>query len=152
MGVYSIVANDASVGTTIGTFDAIDTRNADIRLRDGTSHVVGIAYNAVRAAQTAGTAQMARLRLTSADLGVAAGASDFVLASVSGAGIATTSMGFSVPSRWIALDFPAGAGNVINLALSQMGIEPADNYCIQAGLAHTAGDMPPAKWFDMAAA
>ena len=151
MGVYSIVANDASVGTTIGSFDAIDTRNGDIRLRDGTRRVVGIAYNAVRAAQTAGTAMMARLRLTSADLGVAGGAADFVLASVSGAGIATTSMGFSVPARWIALDLEAGPGNVCNLALSQMGIEPADNYAVQAGLAHVAGAMPPAKWFDYAA-
>ena len=152
MGVYSIVANDASVGTTIGSFDAIDTRNGDIRLRDGTTHAVGISYNAVRAAQTAATAMMARLRLTSADLEIAAGAADFVLASASGGGIATTSMGFAVPARWIALDLPAGPGNVVNLSLSQMGIEPADNYAIEAGFAHLAGDSPPAKWFDYAAA
>lgn len=151
MGVYSIVANDASVGTTIGTFDAIDTRNANIRLRDGTTRVVGVSYNAVRAAQTAATAMMARLRLTSADLGLAAGAADFVLASISGGGIATTSMGQAVPSRWIALDFAAGPGNIVNMALSQMGIEPGDNYAIEAGLAHVAGPAPPAKWFDYAA-
>ena len=147
MGVYSIIANDASVGTTIGSFDAIDTRNGDIRLRDGTSRVVGISYCAVRAAQTAGTAMMARLRMTSADLGLAAGVADFALKSVSGAGIATTSMGFSVPAHWIPIDKAAGQGNIVNFSLSQMGIEPADNYAIQVGLSHLAGDSPPPPWF-----
>ena len=151
MGIYSIVANDASVGTTIGTFDPIDTRNGDIRLRDGTKAVVGMSVAAIRAAQTTGTAMMARLRLQSADLGLAAGAADFVLPSASGAGIATNSGGFAVPVSWIALDYPAGAGNVCNLFLSQMGIEPADNYSIEVGLAHLAGDAPPAQWFNFAA-
>src|SRR3990172_4764960 len=110
-----------------------------------------VSVTAIRAAQTTGTAMMARLRLQSADLGLAAGAADFALPSASGAGIATNSGGFAVPVSWIALDFEAGGGNVVNLALSQMGIEPADNYSVEAGVAHLAGDSPPAKWFDYAA-
>ena len=145
--MHSIIANDASVGTTIGTFDAIDTRNANVRLRDGTTNVVGISYCAIRAAQTTGTGMMARLRMTSADLGIAAGAADFVLAQASGAGIATNSGGWGVPARWIAVDFPAAQGNILNYFLSQMGIEPADNYSIEVGTAHVAGQQPPAAWY-----
>lgn len=151
MGVYCIVANDASVGTTIGSFDAINTRNADIRLRDGTNHVIGIPYCAVPAAQTTGTATMARLRVQSADLALAAGAADFALAHVAGAGIATQSGGHGVPARWIPFEAKAGAGNVVNLFLSQMGIEPADNISIEAGIAHVAGAGPDGKWMDYAA-
>ena len=152
MAVHSVIANDASVGTTIGTFDPIDARNGNVRLRDGTTGVVGISYCAVRAAQTTGTAMMARLRLTSADLGVAAGAADFVLAHASGGGIATQSGGWGVPARWIPVDFPAAQGNVLNYFLSQMGIEPADNLSIQVGTAHVAGQQPPSQWYAAAMA
>ena len=147
MGVYSIVANDASVGTTIGSFDAIDTRNGDIRLRDGTSMVVGLSYCAVRAAQTTGTAMMGKIRMTSSDLGLASGDADFVIAQHSGAGVATQSGGWGVPARYVAIDFPAKAGNIVNLAFSQMGIEPADNWSIEAGISHVAEAPPPSPWF-----
>jgi len=150
MGVYSIVSNDASVGTTIGSFDAIDTRNGTVSLRDGTNHVVGISYVIARAAQTTGTAMMARLRVSSADIGLAAGAADFMLSTASGAGIATNSGGWPSPVRWISTDWGAKAGTELSYSLSQSGIEPADNWSAQIGTAHAAGGMPPAKWFDAA--
>lgn len=153
MGVHSIVANDASVGTTIGAFDAIDTRNADVRLRDGTIRVVGISYVIARAAQTTATAMMARLRMTSADLGIAGGAADFMLRTASGGGVATQSGGWPSVVHFLPVDFAAGAGNVVNYALSQSGIEPADNWSVQVGTAHMAASgagNPPPAWFQAA--
>lgn len=145
MPVYSIVANDASVGTTIGSFDAIDTRNADIRLRSGTSRVVGMMFAGVPAAQTTATAVMGRLRVDSSDLGVSA--EDFAVGATHGGGIATQSSAWGAPAEWIPLDWEAGGGDVVNLSFSQMGIEPGDNWTVQAAIAHLSGEAPPAAWF-----
>ena len=152
MGVHGIIANDAAVGTTIGTFEAIDTRNADVRLRGGTTAVVGLAVCAVRAARTTGDAQLHRLRLTSADLGIAAGAMDMLLGTSDGGGTATNSGASVVPAEWIALDLPARGGNVVNMAFSQAGIEPTDLVSVEVAVAHmTAVKPPPPKWFDYSA-
>lgn len=144
-GVYSIVANDIAVGTTIGTFDAINTRNADIRLKEGTTGVVGLSFAGVPAAQTTATAVMGRLRFDSTDMGITG--EDFAVGATHGGGIATQSSAWGVPAEWIPVDWPALGGNVINLSFSQMGIEPADSWAVQAGVSHMAGASPPANWF-----
>lgn len=148
MGVHGLVANDAAVGGTIGTFDAINTRNADLRLRDKTTAVVGLAVAVARTAQTTGDAQLYRLRMASDDLGVAN--QDFELGASSGGGTATNSGAPVFPVEWIPIDLEAKGGNVVNLFLSQMGIESADNVEIQVALAHVAGDDPPQEWYDKA--
>jgi hypothetical protein len=147
-GMYCIVANDATVGATIGTFDAINTRNADIRLREGATSVVGLVFSGVANTQTTATAVMARLRVNSTDAAISN--EDFAVGETHGGGIATQSMAWFSPAEWIAVDWPAMGGNVFNLSFSQMGIEPADQWSVQAGIAHVAGVMPPAKWFDAA--
>ncbi len=145
-GIYSIVANDAAVGTTIGTFDAINTRNADIRLKEGTSMVVAMSVCAVPAAQTTATGMGGRLRFDSTDMGISA--EDFATGQTHGGGIASNSGGWGIPVQWIPLDWQAGGGNVINLSWSSMGgIEPADSFAVQAAVHHQAGTAPPAPWF-----
>lgn len=145
-GMYGIVANDASVGTTIGSFDAINTRNANIRLTEGTTNVVGLTFAGVPAAQTTATACLGRLRVDASDFGVSN--EDFAVGEMHGGGIATQSSAWGAPCEWIPVDWDqATSGNVVNLSFSQMGIEPADNWTVQAGVHHLAGAMPPAPWF-----
>jgi hypothetical protein len=151
--LFGIVANDAAVGGTIGTFDAIDTRNGDIRLREGTTGVVGLAVCAARTAQTTGDAQLYRIRFNSSDMSVIE--EDFALGTTHGGGIATQSQGYAVPAEWISLDLPAGPGNVVNLSFSQMGIESADSVEVEASVAHLADTKlsrgrPPPAWLDAA--
>ena len=151
VGVHGIIANDAAVGGTIGTFDPIDTRNGDIRLRSKTTAVVGVAVAAARTAQTTGDAQLYRLRITSADLGLAAGSADFLLGMSSGGGTATNSGALFHAAEWEALDVPASGGNVVNAFLSQSGVESADSVEIEVALAHmTEIEPPPQTWFDRA--
>jgi len=144
-GVYSIVANDAAVGTTIGTFDAINTRNADIRLKEGTTRVVAMSVVATPAAQTTATGMGGRLRFDSTDMGISA--EDFATGQTHGGGIATNSGGWGIPVQWIPLDWAAGGGNVVNMSWSSMGIEPADDFAVQVAVHHMAGASPPAQWF-----
>ncbi len=143
-GVYSIVANDESVGTTVGTFDAINTRNAEIRLKEGTSHVLGLSVVATPAAQTTATGMGGRLRFDSTDMGITG--EDFAVGQTHGGGIASNSGGWGIPVQWIPVDWPAGGGNVVNLSWSSIGIEPADSFAVQAGVHHLAGPSPPAEW------
>ena len=91
MPMYCIVATDGTVGGTIGTFDAINTRNADIRLRKGTTQVVGLPVIVARTLTTAATAMMARIRITSADLGITN--QDFAVGTAGGGGRATRTRG-----------------------------------------------------------
>ena len=147
--VFSIVANDTTVGTTIGTFDPIDTRNGNVSLTQGTVAVCGIACAAARVAQTTGTAMLARLRMSSPGLQVAAGSFDVALGYSTGGGIATQSGGFMSPVEFLPVDLPAHSNDVVNYFLSQMGIEPADNWAIQVGTLH-ADAKPPAWWYQYA--
>lgn len=144
-GVYSIVANDAAVGVTIDTFDAINTRNGDIRLKEGTTGVVALSVTATPAAQTTATGMGGRLRFDSTDMGISA--EDFATGQTHGGGVATNSMAWGIPVQWIPVDWNAGGGNVVNLSWSSMGIEPADNFAVQAAVHHLAGTSPPSEWF-----
>ncbi len=144
-GVFSIVANDAAVGTTIGTFDAINTRNADVRLIEGTSRVVALSVTATPAAQTTATGMGGRLRFNSSDMGISS--EDFATGQTHGGGIASNSKAWGIPVQWIPLEWPAGGGNVVNLSWSSMGIEPADSFAVQAAIHHISGVDPPADWF-----
>ncbi len=144
-GVYSIVANDAAVGTTVGTFDAINTRNADIRLKEGTSRVVALSVTATPAAQTTATGMGGRLRFDSTDMGISA--EDFATGQTHGGGVGSNSQAWGIPVQWIPLEWAAGGGNVVNLSWSSIGIEPADSFAVQAAVHHLAGPDPPADWF-----
>ncbi len=145
-GIYSLVANDASVGTTIGSFDAIDTRNGDIELKEGTSRIVALSVVATPAAQTTATGMGGRLRFDSSDLGVTG--EDFATGQTHGGGIASNSGGWGIPVQWIPVEWPAKGGNTINLSWSSQGIEPADSFAVQAAVHHLAGPIPPEEWFD----
>ena len=149
MTIYSIVANDTTVGTTIGTFDPINTRNGDVALTQGTTNICGIATAAARVAQTTATAMLARLRMSSPGAQVAAGSFDVALGYSTGGGIATQSGGFSSPVEFIPVDLPAHSNDVVNYFLSQAGIEPADNWAIQVATLH-ANARPPAWWWNFA--
>ena len=149
-GLYQVIANDAAVGTTIGTFDAINTRNADLRMREGTMKVVGLTFVGVPAAQTTATAVLGRLRVNSSDLGVVE--EDFAVGETHGGGIATQSSAWASPAEWIAVEWDAKPGNIVNLLFSQAGIEPADTWSVQAGVAHVAGIMPSKEWLLLAQA
>ena len=149
MRQHAVVSNDASVGTTIGTFDAIDTRNANSRLTAGATKLHAVAINAVRAAKTTGTAMLARYRLQSEDLNIPAGSADFLLGNSTGGDTATNSQAHFDPCEWLPLDFPAKGGNVVNHYLSQAGIEPADNWAVQVASVFMlpGGNDPPASWW-----
>ncbi len=134
-GVHSIVANDASVGTTIGTFDAINTRNADVRLTEGTTGVVALSVTATPAAQTTATGMGGRLRFDSSDMGLSG--EDFATGQTHGGGVGSNSQAWGIPVQWIPVDWPAGGGDVVNLSWSSMGgIEPADSFAVQAAVHH----------------
>jgi len=150
MTVYSIVANDTTVGTTIGTFDPINSRNGDVALTQGTTVACGIAVAAARVAQTTATAMLARLRMSSPGLQVAAGSFDVALGYSTGGGIGTQSGGFMSPVEFIPVDLAAHSNDVVNYALSQSGIEPADNWAIQVATLH-ANSRPPSWWYQFAA-
>lgn len=150
-GVHGITATDTTVGTTIGTFDDINTRNGTVRLQAQNLGIVGLLVAAAPVAQTTGTAVMGRIRMLSAELGLTGPDSTWALGATHGGGIATQSIGWAIPAEWIPLDFPYKGGLSANLQYSQMGIEPADNWAIAASVAHTIGVNPPAKWYDFAA-
>ncbi len=144
-GVYSIVANDIAVGTTVGTFDAINTRNGDIRLKEGTTGVVALSVVATPAAQTTATGMGGRLRFDSTDMGISA--EDFATGQTHGGGVGSNSMSWGIPVQWIPIDWNAGGGNVVNMSWSSIGIEPADSFAVQVAVHHQAGNVPQ-NWFD----
>lgn len=146
MTVFSIVANDNSVGTTIGTFDGINGRNGVITLTEGTKGLCGIAVNLARAAQTTGTAMLARLRMSSASAKIAEGSFDVALGFSTGGGIATQSGGQMSPVEFLPVDVPAPSNGGVSFSLSQSGIEPADNFEAQVGLLHYDA-RPGNDWF-----
>lgn len=145
-GIYSIVANSAAVGATIGTFDAINTRNGDIRLKEGTSAVVALSVTATPAAQTTGTGMGGRLRFSSSDV-ENPGNEDFATGQTHGGGVASNSQAWGIPVQWIPVEWAAHGGDVVNLFWSSMGIEPADSFAVQAAVHHLAGPSPPPAWF-----
>lgn len=154
MPIYSTVATDETVGTTIDTFDAINTRNGNLTLRQATDHINALIFSGARANNTTATAVMGRLRFTSADLGVTN--EDFAVGAVSGGGTATTNPGLMHNVDYIPVDWgpsPGGSGgdiggSIINLAFSQMGIEPADNWSVAVGVQHRANTPPPPEWYN----
>lgn len=151
MTIFSIVANDMTVGTTIGTFDPINTRNGTITLTEGTKQLCGISVGAARVAQTTATAMLARLRMASSAAKIAEGSFDVALGYSTGAGIATQSGGFMFPTEFIPVDIRGSLSNgSVNFSLSQAGIEPADNWGIEVGLLHADGPIP-AWWYQFAA-
>ncbi len=145
-GIYSIVANDESVGTTVGSFDAIDTRNGDIRLTEGTSRVVALSVVATPAAQTTATGMGGRLRFTSSDVGNV-GNEDFATGQTHGGGVGSNSMAWGIPVQWIPVEWEAHGGDVVNMSWSSIGIEPADNFAVQVAVHHLSGPDPPSDWF-----
>ena len=144
--LHSRISTDASVGTTIGTFDAIDTRNGNNILQHDAKVVAGLYFSGVAADQTSATAVAGRLRFTNAGASVAAGEADFAVGETHGSGIATQSTGWWTPAEFIPYEVPPGPiGNTTcNLLFSQLGIEPGDNWSVVAGVLHGAGF--PALW------
>ncbi len=149
-GVYSTVANDIAVGTTIGTFDAINTRNGDIRLKEGTTRIVGLSVVATPAAQTTATGMGGRLRYSSSDT-ENPGNEDFATGQTHGGGVGSNSMAWGIPVQWIPIEWSAGGGDVVNLFWSSQGIEPADSFAVQAAVHHLSpgaeGSQPTPDWF-----
>lgn len=137
--VFSRMSTDATVGTTIGTFDAINTRNADNVMHEQSQLVLGLYFGGVAADQTTATAVMGRLRARSAGGNIAAGTADFAVGESHGAGIATQSTNWWTPCEFIPWRVAGNLKNVtFNLDFSQMGIEPADNWSVCAGIANSA--------------
>jgi len=147
--LFQRISTDASVGTTIGTFDAINTRNADNRLDENAKVIVGLSFAGAPADQTTATATAGRLRYENAGAGIAAGEADFMVGSSHGAGIATQSMGWWLPAEFIPYEpvVSGSLGNTVgNLSFSQVGIEPADNWSVVAGVLHGASVPPAWDW------
>jgi hypothetical protein len=146
--VYSRMSTDASVGTTIGTFDAINTRNADNVMHDNSREILGLYFAGVAADQTTATATAGRLRARSAGADISAGTADFAVGESHGAGIATQSIGWWTPAEFIPFKVvkPTLKNVTFNLDFSQMGIEPADNWSVVAGIANAAAK--PQFWND----
>lgn len=145
MPLYSLIANDAAVGATIGTFDPINTRNGDLQLTTGADSIAGLTFVGAATAQTTGTAVMGRLRVTGRGAGIVN--EDFAVGETHGGGIATQSSAWATPAEWIPVDWKkpennVSSGLIMNLSFSQMGIEPADSWEVQAGVAHFAGNEP----------
>ncbi len=148
-GVYSIVANDIAVGTTIGTFDAIDTRNGNIRLKEGTTRIVALSVVATPAAQTTATGMGGRLRFSSSDVNNP-GNEDFATGQTHGGGVGSNSMAWGIPVQWIPVEWMGSGGDVVNMFWSSQGIEPADSFAVQVAVHMLSGPDPPAQWFEAA--
>src|SRR3990167_5436520 len=147
--LFQRMSTDASVGTTIGTFDAIDTRNANNILHDMAKVIVGHSVSGAQADQTTATATALRFRYVNAGASIAQGECDFLYSSGHGAGIATQSQGFapgagSVPAE--PLPGPSLGNTTGNYFASQAGIEPADNWSVVAGTLPGAGGPQPRGW------
>ena len=142
MPLFSLIANDAAVGATIGTFDPINTRNGNLQLTTGADSIAGLTFVGAPTAQTTATAVMGRLRVTARGAGIVD--EDFAVGETHGGGIATQSSAWASPAEWIPVDWSEGVtpGLIVNLSFSQMGIEPADSWEIQAGVAHFANGNP----------
>ncbi len=149
MPLFSLIANDPTVGATIGTFDPINSRNGNLQLTTGSDAIVGLTFVGAATAQTTGTAVMGRLRVTGRGAGIVN--EDFAVGETHGGGVATQSMAWATPAEWIPVDWlppenNVSSGLIINLSFSQMGIEPADTWEVQAGVAHLANSRPPDPW------
>lgn len=145
--LFQRISADASVGTTIGTFDNIDTRNANNILHDQAKVILGHSISGVPADQTTATATAIRVRYQNAGASIAAGECDMLYSCGHGAGIATQSQAFATTAEFVPYEPLAGPslGNTTgNYSASQVGIEPADNWSVVAGTLHGAGI--PALW------
>src|SRR3972149_271647 len=109
--LFQRVSTDPSVGTTIGTFDAINTRNADNRLDENARGIVGLSFAGAPAAQPTAPATAGRLRYENAGAGIAAGEADFLVGASHGAGIGTQSQGWWLPAEFIPYE-PAVSGPI----------------------------------------
>ena len=147
--LFQRISTDASVGTTIGTFDAINTRNGDNRLDENAKVILGLSFAGAPADQTTATAVAGRLRYENAGASIAAGEADFLVGSSHGAGVATQSQGWWLPAEFIPYEpmVSGTLGNTVgNLSFSQVGIEPADNWSVVAGVMHGASIPPGWDW------
>ena len=147
--LFQRISTDASVGTTIGTFDAINTRNGDNRLDENARVILGLSFAGAPADQTTATAVAGRLRYENAGASIAAGEADFLVGSSHGAGVATQSQGWWLPAEFIPYEpmVSGTLGNTVgNLSFSQVGIEPADNWSVVAGVMHGASIPPLWDW------
>jgi hypothetical protein len=145
--LYQRISADASVGTTIGTFDAIDTRLANNQLINAAKVLLGLSFAGAPADQTTGTACAGRLRYVNAGASIAQSEADFLVGASHGAGVATQSQGWWIPAEFIPYEVQGNIGNTTgNFSFSQVGIEPADNWSVVAGALHGAAIPPLWDW------
>ena len=138
--LFSRMSRDASVGTTIGTFDAIDTRNGNNILVANAAAILGHYFAGAAADQTTATAVTGRLRYENAGAGIAAGMCDMLVGESHGAGIATQSQGWWSPAEFIPHRWGGQLANTTgNYSFSQAGVEPADNWSVVAGTVNGPG-------------
>jgi hypothetical protein len=147
--IHNKQSTSTSVGTTIGSFDAISTRNGDNTLPDGCAGVYGLTFAGARIATTAAEAQMWRLRVTASALGYTN--EDFLVGHFNGAGIATNDMGTLNLAEFIPIQAEGQfSQSTVNFYLSQVGIESTDNVsCVVGPVSFTpkTGPAPPSEWF-----
>src|SRR3990167_224154 len=140
--LFQRMSTDASVGTTIGTFDAIDTRNANNILHDMAKVIVGHSVSGAQADQTTATATALRFRYVNAGASIAQGECDFLYSSGHGAGIATQSQGFATSAEFVPyepLPGPSLGNTTGNYFASQARIAPAGNWFAAARTHHGQG-------------
>lgn len=149
--MHSRVSADATVGTTIGTFDAIDTRNASNILPDKAHSVVGFIFAGGNIGNTAATTFCGILRAKIEAIGWE---SDMQVGFSAGGGVATNSPGYFVPAEFLPVDLlglPNLPGSTVKFYFAQAGIEPGDNWSVVASPASIVGGMPPSEWMIMRA-
>jgi len=141
------MSTDASVGTTIGTFDPINTRNANNILDVDAKVIVGLMFAGARADQTTADATAGRLQFANSGASVSEGEAVFLTGTSHGSGIGTQSTGFFSPAEFIPYEVTGALGNTTsNLSFSQLGIESADNWSVVAGVLHGAAVPPLWDW------
>lgn len=146
MPMHSRVSTDASVGTTIGTFDAVDTRNASNVLPDRAQSIVGFMFAGGNVGNTAATAFCGILRAKIEAIGWE---SDMQVGFSGGGGVATNSPGYFVPAEFMPVDLlnmPNLAGSTVKFYFAQAGIEPGDNWSVVASPCSIVGSLPPTEW------
>lgn len=147
--IHNKQSTSTSVGTTIGTFDAISTRNGTNTLPDGCTAVYGLTFAGGRIATTAAEAQMARLRMTASGLG--ASNEDFLVGHFNGAGVATNDTATNNIAEFIPVQYEGQfSQSGVNFYLSQVGLETTDNIsCVAGPVSFTpkTGGGPPAEWY-----
>lgn len=153
--IHSRISTSTSAGATLGTFDALSTRNTNNQLPAGCTGIYGLTYVASRIAVTAALSKQTRLRVTHPASGL--NNDDFLVGHLDGAGIGTNNQVAEIAiAEFIPIQREGAFGlSSVNFFVSDSGQAATDansvcaspvSFTPQSNLG--GAGTPPKEWFD----